>query len=235
MSRNMASRTVTLRAPSIDKTTSFTFNPFEPDSHIIRNIRIVLGADQAWAYNIKHQAIIDFYKIKTGATILIATDYFECPLAKFSKDVLIVQDAAERAWMALSSEQKRDYIQGRRELSTTAKIYLTLPFADAQEMLNHATASATLASSLATIEDNWALPLDAVLGFQGLIMPYGEMEDWDKKLVPTLAVLSEATVGQGYMVGGLMIDAVKARRGKILDVRDVVDVGKELYRKAIFE
>jgi hypothetical protein len=235
MPRSMTVRTVTLHAPSIGKTTSFTFNPFEPDSHIIRNIRIVLGADQTWAYKIKHRAIIDFSKIKTGATILIATDYFERPLAKSSKDVLIVQDAAETAWIALSSEQKRDYIQGRREMSTTVKIYITLPFADAQEMLNHAMTSATLASSLAMIEDNWALPLDAVLGFQGLVMPYGKMEEWDKQLVPALAVLSEATVGQGYMVGGLIIDAVKARRGRIVDYKDVVDVGKELYRKAIFE
>jgi hypothetical protein len=235
MPRNMASRAVTLHAPSIDKTISFTFNPFEPDSHILRNIRVVLGTDQAWAYNIKRRAIVDFSKIKTGATILIATDYFECPLAKSSRDVLIVQDAAETAWMALSSEQKRDYVEARRDTSTSARIYLTLPCADAQEMLANAATSATLAPSLATIEDNWALPLNAVLGFQGLVMPYGEMEKWDKKLVPALAVLSEATVGQGHMVGGLIIDTVKVRRGKIVDVMDVVDVGKELYRKAIFE
>jgi hypothetical protein len=233
----MEPRTITLYAPSIDKTIeSFPFNPFEPDDYILRNICVVLGVDQAWPYNLKHHAVIDFSKIKTGTTLLIATDYFERPLAEFTKDVLIVQDAAETAWMALSSEQKRDYIDGLHEASATAKIYLTLPFAEARERLDSATiTTTTLASAIATIENNWALPIDAILGLQGLVMPYGEMESWDEKLLPALAVMSETTVGQGSVASGLMIDAVKARHGKIVEVNDVVDVGKELYRKAALD
>jgi hypothetical protein len=95
------------------------------------------------------------------------------------------------------------------------------------------------------MQDNWALPVDAILGFQGMVMPHGEIETWEKGLLSTLAVLSEATIGQGDVVGGMIIEAVKSRvleeqkeNGKrggymVVTVGDVMRVGKELYQRAL--
>jgi hypothetical protein len=55
---------------------------------------------QAWPYTTKHVPVEDFKMITERQTLLIATDYFEQPLAASMKDVLIVQSgAAEKAWM----------------------------------------------------------------------------------------------------------------------------------------
>jgi hypothetical protein len=64
-------------------------------------------------------------------------------------------------------------------------------------------------------------------------MPYGEMDTWDAKLVPALAVLSAATIAQGKEVSGLIIGAVKRRVGKVVEEKDVTGVGQELYRRAM--
>ena len=74
------------------------------------------------------------------------------------------------------------------------------------------------------------MSLDAFLGFQGLIKPYGSMETWETNLIPIIALLSDATAGQGHLVSKLVIDAIKARGGTmIIQLRDVVKVGRELY------
>jgi hypothetical protein len=89
------------------------------------------------------------------------------------------------------------------------------------------------------------LPLDAILGFQGMVMPYGEMETWEHGLLTTLGDLSKATVGQGGVVGKLVVEEVRKRiiegkeKGKggdmamVVRVEDVVAVGRELYRRAL--
>ena len=126
-----------------------------------------------------------------------------------------------------------------------------MPFASVQA---HATATLSAVSSetdasieeyTAVMQKNWELPLDAILGFQGMVMPAGEMKTWDTSLLATLAMFSEATVGQGDVVGGLIIKAVKlrtlkeqsqngGRRGSmVVTVEDVMGVGKELYQRAL--
>jgi hypothetical protein len=229
----MYSRTVTLYAPSIDKTIKFQYDPSKPHSDILASVRTALGIDLAFTYNLKHRAIIDFSKIKarTRTTLLIATDYFELPLSFSAKDVFIVQDAAEAAWKGLSSQQKRNHITALRTTSTTPKTYLTLPFADALARLESATTT-PLRILLDIIEENWGVAIQALLGLQGLVTPFGDVESWDQKLVPAMAVLSEATVGQHQVASNLIMDAVFARKGKIVEARDVVQVGKELYRRA---
>jgi hypothetical protein len=229
----MYSRTVTLYAPSIDKTIKFLYDPSRPHSDILASIRTALGVDLAFAYNLKHRAVINFSKIKarTRTTLLIATDYFELPLSSSVRDVFIVQDGAETAWKELSLQQKRDHITALRTTSTTPKTYLTLPFADALPRLESATTT-PLRSLLDIIEENWGVPIQALLGLQGLVKPFGEVESWDQGLIPAMAVLSEATVGQHQVASNLIMDAVFARKGKIVEARDVVKVGKELYRRA---
>jgi hypothetical protein len=229
----MYSRTVTLYAPSIDKTIKFQYDPSKPHSDILASVRTALGIDLAFTNNLKHRAIIDFSKIKarTRTTLLIATDYFELPLSFSAKDVFIVQDAAEAAWKGLSSQQKRNHITALRTTSTTPKTYLTLPFADALARLESATTT-PLRILLDIIEENWGVAIQALLGLQGLVTPFGDVESWDQKLVPAMAVLSEATVGQHQVASNLIMDAVFARKGKIVEARDVVQVGKELYRRA---
>jgi hypothetical protein len=227
-------KTVTLYAPTIDKTIEFTYNPKNTHSDILASIRITLGVDLAFAYNTRHCAVVDFSRIKNGTTLIIATDYFELPLPPSKKDILIIRDGAEPAWKELSLEQKRNYITALLETSSPPKTYLTLSIADVQARLESVTTTSTpLWSSLETIKENWGLPLEAILGLQGLTMPYGEVENWDAKLMPALAVLSEATVGQGTMVSNLIMDTMFARKGKVLEATDVFDVGAELYKKAM--
>jgi hypothetical protein len=64
-------------------------------------------------------------------------------------------------------------------------------------------------------------------------MPYGEIESWDKTLLSTLAVLSAATVAQGHVIGKLIIKTVEGRGGNVVEVADVLEVGRELYRRAV--
>jgi hypothetical protein len=63
-------------------------------------------------------------------------------------------------------------------------------------------------------------------------MPFGEMETWETDLLPALAVLSGAMVGQSMVVSGLIIDEVKRRHRGYVEARDVVEVGRKLYREA---
>jgi hypothetical protein len=229
----MYSRTVTLYAPSIDKTIKFPYDPSRPHSDILASIRTALGVDLAFAYSLKHRAVIDFSKIKarTRTTLLIATDYFELPLSSSVRGVFIVQDGAEAAWKELSIHQKRDHITALRITSTTPKTYLTLPFADALARLEGATTT-PLRTLLDIIEENWGVPIQALLGLQGLVTPFGEVESWDQGLITAMAVLSEATVGQHQVASNLIMDAVLAGKGQIVEARDAVQVGKELYRRA---
>lgn len=70
---------------------------------------------------------------------------------------------------------------------------------------------------LTTLQDNWSVPISVVLGFQGMVMPYGEPETWEEGLLATLAVLSEAMAGQADVVATLIAKKVKemaAGRGK---------------------
>jgi hypothetical protein len=143
-------------------------------------------------------------------------------------DVLIVQPgAASRAWVELDAVKKREYIA----LFEDTKIYLTLPFTEVQSRLTD-TSLPDVESCLATLEENWGLPLDAILGFRGIVIPFGEMETWETELLPALAVLSEATVGQGMVVSEFIIDEVKRRHRGYVEARDVVEVGRKLYREA---
>jgi hypothetical protein len=93
---------VKLYAPSIDKSVKrFELNQSITYSAILESIRTALGdVSQAWPYNTRRTPIEDFNTVKKGQNLLIATDYFEEPLATKLKDVLIVQPgAAETAWM----------------------------------------------------------------------------------------------------------------------------------------
>jgi hypothetical protein len=227
------SRTVTLYAPSIDKTIKFQYDPSKPHSDILASVRTALGVDLVFAYNLKHRAVIDFSKVKarTRTTLLIATDYFELPLSSSVRDVFIVQEGAEAAWKELSIHQQRDHITALRITSMTPKTYLTLPFADVLARLEGATTT-PLRTLLDIIEENWSVPIQALLGLQGLVKPFGEVESWDQGLISAMAVLSDATVGQHQVASNFIMDAVFARKGKIVEARDVVQVGKELYRRA---
>jgi hypothetical protein len=78
-----------------------------------------------------------------------------------------------------------------------------------------------------------------------MVMPYGEMETWENGLLAALGALSEATVGQGGVVGRLVVEEVRKRimggkeRGEggnvrmVVRVEDVVAVGRDLYRRAL--
>jgi hypothetical protein len=165
--------------------------------------------------------------------VLIATTYFERPLASAQKDILLLQPGSgTKSWDKLMAPEKREYITSLRKTSGSPSIiYLTLPFEDVKSRM---AGGKSIAANRATMEENWGLPIDAMLGFQGLVMPYGEMETWDGELVGALAVLSEAMVGQGDVVGGMIIAKMKEGKKKVVEARDVLEMGKELYRRALW-
>ncbi|KAL5118524.1 hypothetical protein ACEQ8H_003539 [Pleosporales sp. CAS-2024a] len=221
---------IRLYAPSIDKTVEdFILKPSQAHAAVLKGISKVLGnTSQAWPYNLQHEPIEDFTTVAPGKTLLIATCYFERPLAEESKEVLSPQPgAAGIAWSALAVDKKRAYIATLDQ----DVIYLTLSFTEVQE--RHASGDeASIESCLATIEESWQLPIEAILGFQGLIMPHGDMETWETGLLPTLSVLCEATIGQGMVVSGLLIDQVERNTCSVLRTADVVVVLEQLFRKA---
>jgi hypothetical protein len=116
------------------------------------------------------------------------------------------------------------FIRGHEDL-------LRMPFTEVRSRLVD-TSLPDVESCLATMDENWGLPLDAILRFRGIVMPFGEMETWETDLLPALAVLSGAMVGQSMVVSGLIIDEVKRRHRGYVEARDVVEVGRKLYREA---
>jgi hypothetical protein len=228
MAPNNPIRIIRLYAPSIDKTVEqFILKPSQFYSTILKTISKVLGIDKAWPYNLKREPVDDFRDVEAGRTLLIATCYFERPLPESVKDVLVVQPgAAEKAWMALETEKKREYIAKLEK----DKVYLTLSRPEIEDRLASGFSPSFEACLEVIEEETWHLPLDAVLGFQGMFMPYGEI--WEENLLPTLAILSEATLGQGMMVSALLIDEVKRNGGHVVQAAHVVKVGKRLFRKA---
>jgi len=228
MSPNTQIRIIRLYAPSVDKTIEqFILKPSQSYNTILKTISRVLGIDQAWPYNLKREPVDDFKDVEAGRTLLIATCYFERPLAEEAKDILVVQPgAAEKAWMALETEKKRAYIANLEK----EKIYLTLSRTEIEARLASGISPSFGACMEVIEEETWRLPLDAILGFQGMVMPYGST--WEDDLLPILAILSEATLGQGMVVSALLIDEVKRHGVDVVEAAHVVKLGKRLFRKA---
>jgi hypothetical protein len=121
-------------------------------------------------------------------------------------------------------------------------MYITLPLAVARSRMPSLHAPPAISASLAVVARNWAESLDAVLGFQGLVRPEGDVQEWDARLVGALALLSEVLVGQGMVASELVIEQVRRRvrgskakesGGMIVWWEDVVEVGKELYGRVM--
>lgn len=216
-----------------------------------------------FAYDTKQQPISDFTQLKPSQTLLIATSYFERPLPEEKKDVKMVQPGpAEEKWMNLPSLLKGNVLRSLRKDDRRGNeaetIYLTLPFSRAAEKLKAITTSSSSPSSfrisessstapssihqhLQTMQENWNAPIEAVLGFQGMVMPYGDMESWEEGLLAMLAVLSETTIGQPDVVATLIVEKVKERvgepgrrgRGMVVETRDVREVGEGLFRRGL--
>ncbi|KAH7396501.1 hypothetical protein DE146DRAFT_39770 [Phaeosphaeria sp. MPI-PUGE-AT-0046c] len=190
-----------------------------------------------FAYDLKRAPIYDFTALQPGQTLLLASSHFERPLPPARADVQLVQAGpATEAWMRLSAAAKRDEVRDLRRREGDEITYLTLPFHVASARLDaigSASVSAAVEECVATIRANWDVPMEAVLGFEGLVMPYGELETWEEDLLATLAVLSEATVGQADVVAMLIVEKVKEGGGKVVGTRDVREIGEELYRRGL--
>ncbi|KAF2036813.1 hypothetical protein EK21DRAFT_83741 [Setomelanomma holmii] len=237
-----AAISITLYAPSLDITTNISIDLPKPDSTILGQIRTALGnIDQAYPYDLKHHPITAFTAIHHKQIVLVGTCYCETPLDAKLRDTLIVQPgAAEEAWMGLTANQRREYVQSltSKEKKTESKTYITLPLFHARTYITSLNTPPSPTSSLAIIAANWTESLDAILGFTGMVRPEREPEDWDPELLAALALLSEALIGQGMAASGLIIDAVKRRAAKaggavIVVKEDIVNVGKGLYARVM--
>jgi hypothetical protein len=224
---------ITLLVPSQDLTIPTSLDPTQPPASILQTISAALSTSIAFLYTTDHTPIVDFQRLEPNTTLLIGTCYFERPLSEEEKDVILIQPgAATELWTNLPTVEKIEYITSLREVPHYAgAIYLTLTFDEFKTRMVNAR---SVRASLETIEENWELPIDAALGLQGMMKPFGEVETWDPALVSALGVLSEALVGQGDVVASLLIEEMKERVGKVgvVDARDVVEVGKELYQIA---
>ncbi|KAF1912682.1 hypothetical protein BDU57DRAFT_374575 [Ampelomyces quisqualis] len=231
---------ITLYAPSIDITIPFTFTSSQPSPTILAKIRTALGTPVAFAYDLQHRPVTNYTRLQAKQTLLIATSFFERPLDDKKRSVLVVQDGpAEKAWLALTADEKRDYIQVVRNKDDPLgrdAVRLTLPVSGALQHFTRAQTPSSLVpvkAHLESIQKHWSLPLDAVLGLQGLYMPCEQPETWQDGLVGMLAVLSEATVGQGDLLAAWMLEQMRRGKGKIVEKRDVEEVGRRLYREAL--
>lgn len=220
-----------------------------------------------FAYTTKREPISDFSTLKSDQHVLVATSYFDRVLDDMKRQAKIVQEGvAEEKWIGLPAVLKRDVVEGlrrddrRKRDGSDEIIYLTLPFRVASARLDDVTESCSKAASsksskalsksdapafpsaeecLATMQENWDAPIEAALGFQGMVMPYGDMEGWEDGLIAMLAVLSEATVGQVDVVATLIVEEVKKRTGgargggMVVELADVRSVGEELFRRGL--
>jgi hypothetical protein len=115
-------------------------------------------------------------------------------------------------------------------------IRLTLPVTTALERFTSAKIPSfpeSVSAHLASTQEHWGLPLDAVLGLRGMYMPYEEPEKWEDGLLGMVAVLSEATIGQGNLVAAWVVERMKRAKGRVVEKRDVEEVGKGMYREAL--
>jgi hypothetical protein len=89
------------------------------------------------------------------------------------------------------------------------------------------------ASCHAELLENWQMKFDAMWAVPGeVVKPRMEEERWDPKLLPTLAILSQMTLGQALIVRHVIVRAVKARGVQEMGVEDVVGVIDWLYECA---
>lgn len=253
---------VDLYCPSMSlDITNHHINPSYSPQVILEKIGGALGTSRpCFAYTTKREHISDFSTLKSDQTLLIATSYFDRVLPETKKHVKIVQPGlAEERWMKLPVVLKKSVVEGLRKDDRRARdgsdetVYLTLPFEVASEKLgaiaesSHGNTSKTSSPPLPSIEEclqttqeNWDAPIEAALGFPGLIMPYGDMEGWEDGLLATLAVLSEATVGQVDVVATLIVEEVKKRTGgsragggMVIEMGEVRSVGEGLFSRAL--
>jgi hypothetical protein len=82
----------------------------------------------------------------------------------------------------------------------------------------------------ARLRENWQMKFDAMWAVPGqVVKPRGPDYEWDPKLLLTLVVLSEMTLGQGVSVRRMVVAAVRERGGEVMKTQDVVGVIEWLY------
>jgi hypothetical protein len=212
---------ITLYAPSIDVTIkNFPITSSQSHATILNYIRAAVhDVSQAWPYDLKHQPIEDFQALEDGQTLLIATCYFERPLSETDNKMQIVREgAAERAWMAIDVQQKKEYIASLPK----EKMWITLSANEMQSRADHGTLPNLNTSNetcIETMQENWGLPLKAILGYQGMVMPYGELDTWHQNILLILTVLSEASIGQGKLVSDMIVDELVSKGKAIVEAK----------------
>lgn len=83
----------------------------------------------------------------------------------------------------------------------------------------------------AKLWENWRMKFAAMWATPGYsVQPRGPESSWNPRLLPTLCMLSDMTVGQATMARRAVVGTVRAKGRREMRVKDVESVILELYR-----
>ncbi|KAF2849908.1 hypothetical protein T440DRAFT_499475 [Plenodomus tracheiphilus IPT5] len=225
-------------------------NPAEREQ-CIRTLKFTLQTPLVFVHNKEGHVFNDFSLLKDNDVVVVTTDYFESPKNMWTKE--LQEGHQTDAWLALTRTQRCDYMESlpcRCCNGKHTKIVPTFPnhiirssstdiLAQGLPSLDFTSGPPAISTLATMIRESWGRTIDEFMGPVGFVRPAGAMESWDPALLPTLALLADATAGQVELVHEATMQMIK-RRGKfsgnlILTTADLHQVigtligGSEVY------
>lgn len=191
----------------------------------INALKVGLQIPLAFAHDEQGGIINDFSLLKDYSVVVVTTDYFESPKNMWTKE--LQQGPQTDLWMALTRTQRCAYMQNlpcRCCSGKHTKIVLTLDvhfirssmskiIAAGFPALNSAPDTSSNATNAATIRESWGRSMANFMGTVGFVRPAGAMESWDPALIPTLALLADATAGQVELAHAATMQVIRRANG----------------------
>ncbi|KAL1801575.1 hypothetical protein ACET3X_001917 [Alternaria dauci] len=166
--------------------------------------------------------VCNFGNIQSGEVIMIRLKRDELPSIDMNHETVLCLGGkmGQEAFKVMGREDRRDLIRKfRRNEAAERKniIRLTLPYADVLSALAEARYSASLSSQI--IRENWKV---------------AQVNALDRECLGALAILSQATCGQGWVVEQLLLATIMNRpegEKTVLEI-DILVVIERLYKEA---
>ncbi|KAH9864086.1 hypothetical protein J1614_010019 [Plenodomus biglobosus] len=207
----------------------------------INALKVGLQIPLAFAHDEQGGVIDDFSLLKDYSVVVVTTDYFESPKNIWTKE--LQQGPQTDLWMVmfvpfthitkqlttqvLTRTQRCAYMQNlpcRCCNGKHTKIVLTLDMhlirssmskiiAAGFPALNSTPDTSSNATHAATIRESWGRSMGNFMGTVGFVRPAGAMESWDPALIPTLALLADATAGQVELAHAATMQVIRRANG----------------------
>ncbi|CAN9081820.1 hypothetical protein J4E82_007414 [Alternaria postmessia] len=171
---------------------------------------------------IEGDPVCNFSNIRNGEVIMIRLSRDERLATDTNHETVLYLGGSmgQEAFKMMGREDRRDLIRKfRREEAVERRnvIRLTLPYADVVSGLAEARYSASLSSRI--IDENWKI---------------AQVNALDRDCLGALAILSQATCGQGWVIKQLLMKTIMERpvgERTLLEI-DILGVIERLYREA---